>query len=49
MYKNIQKYINTNMKIYKYIEIHVEKYLCDNIRAYKTESIKMCKMCKKCI
>ena len=31
------------MKIYKYIEMHVEKYLFEII------SIKLCKICKKCI
>ena len=38
------------MKIYKYIEKHVEKYLFEIIKEYiKTECIKICKMCKKCI
>ena len=26
--------MHTNMKIYKYIELHVEKYLCKNIKEY---------------
>ena len=29
-----------NMKIYKYIEMHVE---------YKKQSIKLCKICKTCM
>ena len=30
--------------------MHVEKYLCENIKSIeKTESIKTRKMCKKCI
>ena len=38
------------MKIYKYIEMHGEKYFCENIKEYiKTESIKICTLCKKCI
>ena len=30
------------MKLYKYIEMHLEKYLCENIKEYL-------KKCKKCI
>ena len=30
--------------------MHIEKYLCENIKEnIKTEIIKICKMCKKCI
>ena len=37
------------MKIYKYVEMHVEKYLFENYkRVYKKQSIKLCKICKKC-
>ena len=36
------------MKIYKYIEMYVEKYLFEII-VYKKQSIKICKMCKKCM
>ena len=44
MYKKYEK----NKKRYKYIEMHVEKYLFEIIRVYKkTESIKLCKMCTK--
>ena len=32
VYKNISKYIYTNMKINKYTEIYAEKYLCENIK-----------------
>ena len=35
-----------NMKVFKYIKMYVQKYLCENI---KTESIKICTMCKKCV
>ena len=28
------------MKINKYIETHVEKYLCENIRVYKNRNYK---------
>ena len=31
----IKIHIYKNMKIYKYIEMHVEKYLCENKRVYK--------------
>ena len=37
------------MKIYKYIETHVEEYLFEIIRVYKKQSIKLCKICKKCM
>ena len=30
----ICKNINTKTKIYKYIGMHVEKYLCENIKEY---------------
>ena len=33
MYKNIWKYIYTTMKIYKYIEMYGENYLCENIKS----------------
>ena len=34
------------MKIYKNIEIYVEKYLCENIKEYISKrSTKICKMC----
>ena len=30
--------------------MHVEKYLCENIKDFwKRETIKICKICKKCI
>ena len=28
----IYKYIHANMKTYKYIEMHAEKHLCENIK-----------------
>ena len=39
------------MKIYKYIEMHVEKYLFEIIKnkVYKKQSIKLYKTCKKCM
>ena len=37
------------MKIYEYIEIHVEKCLFEIIRVYKKHSIKLCTICKKCM
>ena len=35
------------MEIYKYIEMHVEKYLFEIIKVYKKQSITLCKICKK--
>ena len=38
------------MKIYKYIQMYVEKYLCENIKEHiKAEGIKICAMRKKWI
>ena len=37
------------MKIYKYIKMHVEKYLFEIIKEYIKKSIKLCKICKKCM
>ena len=31
---NIYIYTHTNMKKYKYIELYVEKHLCENIKEY---------------
>ena len=46
----IFKYLYTIMKIYQYIEMHGEKYFCENIKEHiKTKSIKICTLCKKCI
>ena len=37
------------MKIYKCIEMYVEKYLCKNIKEnVKAESLIICKICKRC-
>ena len=38
------------MKIYKYTEMHVEKYSFEIIKEYiKKQSTKLCKICKKCM
>ena len=39
--KCIKTYENiyTNMKIYKYIDMHVEIYLCENIKEYKKQKV----------
>ena len=39
------------MKVYKYIKMHVEKYLFEIIKEsiQKAESMKICKMYKKCM
>ena len=37
------------MKIYKYIEVHVEKYLFEIIKDYIKKRIKVYKICKKCM
>ena len=37
------------MKIYKYKEMDVEKYLFEIIKEYTKTSGKLCKVCKKCM
>ena len=57
IYIYISIYIYTNIKIYKFIEIYIGNIYMEIQKVYKkyikgvwkTESIKICAMCKKCI
>ena len=50
IYIYIYIYIYTNIKIYKYIEIHEENIYLKFIKEYiKNRKYKLCKMFKKCI